>query len=298
MPISVIIPAHNESAVIERLLRGLTRARADDTSAEPIEIIVVCNGCTDDTAVLARQFGPEVRVIETPVASKSHALNLGDRAARGFPRFYIDADVVFERGAVRAVAAALSSGDLLAAAPRAAFDTARCSWAVRAFHTVWSQLPCLRRDMVGSGVYALSREGRTRFGEFPPVTADDAFVRLQFRPHERGTIESCESLVTPPRSLASLIRIKTRGHFGNYELRKQNARLFDNEGSGHKRALLELAMRRPTIFPAIATYLLVRIACRVMSLRRYYFGNRRMWERDDSSRSANPAAPAGAGVHA
>ncbi|MGD9408165.1 MAG: glycosyltransferase, partial [Gammaproteobacteria bacterium] len=44
--ISVVIPAHDEEAVIQRTLGALLR------SADPgeFEVIVVCNGCSDATA--------------------------------------------------------------------------------------------------------------------------------------------------------------------------------------------------------------------------------------------------------
>ena len=87
--ISIVVPARNEGFVIARTLRAMA------TGAVPgeLDVIVVCNGCTDNTADIARSFGPPVRVIETEVGSKVHALNLGDQAASTFPRIYADADV-------------------------------------------------------------------------------------------------------------------------------------------------------------------------------------------------------------
>ena len=87
--ISVIVPAHNEHSVISRTLKTMT-ARAIPGE---LDVIVVCNGCTDDTAAVAGSFGPPVRVIETGLAGKTLALNLGDKAATFFPRIYADADV-------------------------------------------------------------------------------------------------------------------------------------------------------------------------------------------------------------
>ena len=48
--VSFVIPAHNEEAVIGRCLTALLAgARRDE-----LDIIVVCNGCTDRTAEVAR----------------------------------------------------------------------------------------------------------------------------------------------------------------------------------------------------------------------------------------------------
>src|SRR5262245_12787443 len=113
--ISIVVPARNESLVIARTLGEWINSPGFDQ--DEIDVVVVCNGCTDDTADIARGFGPAVRVIESDVASKAHALNLGDQASRFFPRIYIDADVVITLAALRALAGRLDRGDVLAVAP-------------------------------------------------------------------------------------------------------------------------------------------------------------------------------------
>ena len=52
----VIIPAHNEAAVIARCLDTLLEPPRPDR----LDVVVVANGCTDDTADRARAFGPPV----------------------------------------------------------------------------------------------------------------------------------------------------------------------------------------------------------------------------------------------
>ena len=95
----------------------ISRAITTGFPQKELDVVVVCNGCTDGTANTARRFGSAVRVIETDVASKVHALNLGDQVARSFPRVYIDADVVITADAIRAIANRLEQGDVLAVAP-------------------------------------------------------------------------------------------------------------------------------------------------------------------------------------
>jgi glycosyltransferase involved in cell wall biosynthesis len=297
MMISIVIPAHNEAGVIARCLRGLLDGAKPTDPA--MEIAVVANGCTDDTAAIARSFegreGARVEVIETSVASKSHALNLGDKAVSGFPRFFIDADVAMPRASVLEVARVLWEGQrpaataLLAAAPRMEVDLSCASWFVRAFYKVWLKLPYLKEGMIGSGAYAVSEAGRRRFGGFPPITADDAFVRLQFSAAERVTVASCTFTITPPRTLAGVVKIKTRGHFGNFELRKRYPNLFAKNETQHGGALLGLA-RNPLNWPALAVYAYVRVVSRLLSYRRYRFGDHKHWERDDSSRQVAASA--------
>ena len=88
-PFSVIVPAHDESAVIQRTLATMLR----DADKDGLEVIVVCNGCSDDTAERARSFGPPVRVLETDKGSKPLALKMADAAALHFPRLFVDADI-------------------------------------------------------------------------------------------------------------------------------------------------------------------------------------------------------------
>ena len=224
--ISVIIPAHNEEQVIGRCLEALTF----NAEALELEIIVVCNGCTDDTASVARRHQPTVTVLETGVSSKTNALNIGDAAATGWPRFYVDADVALNIGAVREVARAMrESPGVLAAAPLMQFDFTDRPWGVRAFYEVWSALPYCRSGMIGSGVYAISKELRGRFDQFPQITADDAYVRLHCKPEERLTVVSCRFTVFPPRKIGALVKISTRAYFGDYELRARSPELFLNK---------------------------------------------------------------------
>ena len=99
MAVSIIIPAHNESAVIARCLQTMLQ----DAREDELEIIVVANGCSDDTAAKARAVSPAVRVIDTATPGKSNAINVGDEAATGFPRFYVDADVQLPIHSIRRV---------------------------------------------------------------------------------------------------------------------------------------------------------------------------------------------------
>ena len=190
----------------------------DGAPSGELDIIVVCNGCTDGTADAARRFTPPVRVIETATADKTHALNLGDEIAQSFPRIYSDADVILGLDTVRGLVRRLERGDVLAVAPIPIFDLAGCSWLVRACYEVRSLLPSAKEGIGGSGVYALSEAGRRRFCQFPAVTSDDGYVRIQFKPEERETVCSVSSTVFPPQTIRDLINTKTRAHYGSFEL--------------------------------------------------------------------------------
>ncbi len=275
--ISIIIPAYNEEAVIERCLQALLSTA--DTG--DLEVIVACNGCTDRSAERARAFGPPVWVIELEQASKAAALNAAERAATGFPRFYVDADVVLPLSAVRAVAAALQRNGHLLASPVAVTDTSGSSPAVRAFYAVWLRLP-YNQVMVGTGAYALSKRGRKRFGEFPPLIADDGFVRSRFRPEERIAVAEAAVSVTAPKTLGDLIRVKTRSRLGAYQLA---SRYPEPAGADAKRpAAIARSLPWGLTLPwRLGVYLWVNIAARARARRRLH-GDKLTWDRDEASR--------------
>ncbi len=277
--ISVIIPAHNESLVIARTLKAMT----DGAASGELDIIVVCNGCSDDTAAAARCFAPRVRVIATEIASKTHAMNLGDQAAYGFPRIYVDADVVITVEAIRTLVRRLERGDVLLVAPTPTFDLTGCSWLVRACYDIRSLLPSAREGIGGSGVYALSAAGRARFQEFPALTADDGFVRVQFQSEARETLRSAQSTVFPPRGIKHLIATKTRSHFGSFELAKLYPERWSHRGESNLSSLLRL-FRDPRLWSKLAVYCFVTVVAKYRARKRLRAGIV-SWERDQTSRA-------------
>ncbi|MEV7560402.1 glycosyltransferase family A protein, partial [Streptomyces sp. NPDC089795] len=204
---SIVIPAHNEGRVIGRLLDALLA----DTSVSGADIVVVCNGCTDDTARVAGARGERVRVVEIPTPSKHAALRVGDEHAGGFPRLYVDADVVVGAADVRALVGVLDRNpELLAAAPGRDIPLDGCAWPVRAYYRVWQRLPAVREGLFGRGVIAVTEAGHARLAALPPLMADDLAASLAFGPEERRVVEGARVVVRPPRTWSDLIRRRVR----------------------------------------------------------------------------------------
>jgi len=97
-PVTVIVPAYNESAGIEAAVRSIA------ASTHPVEIIVVDDGSTDGTADIAEALGlPGVTVIRKENGGKPSALNAGlDAASHGLV-VMVDGDTVFEPETVHAL---------------------------------------------------------------------------------------------------------------------------------------------------------------------------------------------------
>ena len=95
--ISVIVPAHNEEAWLPSTL-GSIRAAAEHLRARSgvgVEIIVVDNDSTDETAAVARDRGASV--VHESVRSIGRARNTGARHASGEVLVFVDADVYIPR---------------------------------------------------------------------------------------------------------------------------------------------------------------------------------------------------------
>lgn len=85
--ISLVIPAYNEELYIKECLRSIETYR----TGQLCEVIVVDNGSTDTTSLLARQFS-FVTVVSEPKKGNSHARQRGLTEAKGDLVAFLDAD--------------------------------------------------------------------------------------------------------------------------------------------------------------------------------------------------------------
>ncbi|MFE2552142.1 glycosyltransferase [Streptomyces sp. NPDC059355] len=286
---SIVIPAHNEGRVIGRLLDALL---ADAPASGP-DIVVVCNGCTDDTAAVAGARGPRVRVVEIPTPSKHTALRVGDEHARSFPRLYVDADVEVGAADVRALTGALAARpDLLAAAPGRDIPLSGCAWPVRAYYRVWQRLPAVREGLFGRGVIAVTEPGHARIAALPPLMADDLAASLAFAPQERRVVEAARVVVHPPRTWGDLIRRRVRAATSSAELERFQASEAPGSpegahapsartGTGDLRALLRA---QPSLLPGVVVFVVAALAARRGARKAIRSGDFSTWLRDESSR--------------
>lgn len=271
---SIVIPAHNEEAVIGRCLAGFLPELAE------ADVVVVPNGCTDRTAAVAASFG--VTVVDVSAAGKATALNAGDAATAVLPRIYLDADIVVDAATLRALASALAVDRPLVAAPRVHFVLDDRPWAVRAFYAAYTQLPYVNEGLTGLGIFGLSAAGRARFAEFPQVTADDLFVQRLFSPSERVVLTDAQFDVQTPRTLRALIAVRTRTAFGSAELARTEPAGTDAAPSTRAtvQALGRLVVKQPALLPSAAVYIGVTLAARVRARRRAA----QSWQRDTTTR--------------
>ena len=97
--ISVIIPAHNEEKYVSRCIRSIKAASLN--YGYPIEIIVVCNRCTDRTAEIAKKHGAKVVFNNDRCIAKVR--NAGIFSASGDIIVTIDCDNRMTKGTLREI---------------------------------------------------------------------------------------------------------------------------------------------------------------------------------------------------
>ena len=269
---AVIIPAHDEAAVIGRALRAL----APLTELEGVEVIVACNGCRDDTADIARGF-TGVGVVELEAASKTEALNAADRVATAWPRLYLDADVELDAEAALAVFAELRRPGVLAARPPHVYDIRRATAPVRAYYRARARIPGPRRRLWGAGAYATNQAGHGRFGRFAPVTADDSWFDGHFAHDEKRIVDAAATVVHTPRDVATLLGLLARQRRGYVDLQIASG------ASERSRALLS-SVRGPRSALDALCYVALTLAARLRRHPATADPTATPWERDGSSR--------------
>lgn len=263
--VGIIVPAHNEERALAGCLGALT---AQDFDGE-VEIVVAANGCTDRTAAVAREWaarmprGWTVTVVEQAEAGKWRALNAADAHLETPVRVYLDADIALDPSALSEMTKALSVSGPYLVQPRIAVAPTRAV-GVRSFLRVWSSLPYVRNEVLGVGCYAVNAEGRALWGEFPPLGADDTFVRLRFGGDQKRVLQSTAMTVSFPTSLVELVRVRARWCRLGREVRRAESTLPDAERGRWLRALAYVA-RRPGLWIDSWVFLAIWVCAELLS---------------------------------
>ena len=288
---TIIIPAHNEEAVIARCLAAIrTDAPGDVLNGDSMQIIVAANGCDDRTVEIARSAAPEAVVLDLPVASKTAAINAANRIASYTPRIYLDADVECRYSALAALAHALRQDGVMTAAPAIRLDLRGCSWMVRAYYRAWLRQPFATSGKGGAGCYGLSEKGLSRLGEFPAVVGDDIWVHTRFADTERRYVttdaagQEVASTVYPPRTAWQQIKVEARRRIGTREVQRNCPSpyvLNSNHGGG-----IAAARRSGANLIDLMVFAVMKLCARGLAGWRQMRGRGADWTRDLSRRNA------------
>jgi glycosyltransferase involved in cell wall biosynthesis len=287
-PVTVVIAAHNESAVIERGLTALL------SGAEPgeIDVLVVSNGSTDNTSDVARRagaaLGHPVEAIDIAQASKIAALRAAEETLACRPattRIYADADVLLDIAVVRQLAAAVETGQPRLGLVSALVDTSRSGPLVRRYYGVWETLARHRVQGSGTGVLAVNQAGVSRIAGWPDVVSDDEWVVRQFAADERAVVDARVRQFAA-RTLPALVKRRARVVNGNRQLDERWPRPAGTAGAGVRLAELRTALARREVSPAgAAIFVAVTVTARALAAWRRRVGTAATWSRDASSRA-------------
>jgi biofilm PGA synthesis N-glycosyltransferase PgaC len=219
--VTVVIAAHNEENNIAGRLENVL---GSDYPPDKLNVVVACDGCTDNTAALASRY-ERVQVLEiSPHRGKAAALNEAVRRATGEVIVFTDARQRFARDAIRQLVAGLRykgvgalGGDLIlidfAGAPQAMGAYWRYEKLVRGLEArVDSPIQC------SGAIYAIFRR---LFVPMPEgLVLDDMWVPLHIRRQGFRIALASEAkaydAVTP--SYEREFKRKVRTLAGNYQL--------------------------------------------------------------------------------
>jgi glycosyltransferase involved in cell wall biosynthesis len=276
---SVVIAAHNEETVIGACLDALLQQVA---LSDSLEIVVSANACTDATVEIAR--AQQVTVVDRPQPGKAAALNAGELVAHGFPRIYLDADIVAPVNAIADLTSALDrTPGTLAAVPRRRLNTVGRPWLVRAYFSINERLPAFTDGLFGRGMIALSAEGRARFETFPEMVADDLFLDSLFLADEKVTVPGVEVVVEAPFTVGDLMRRLVRVRRGNSQMRDaaRSGEIDLSVRRSDKHAWLRVVGREPRLFLAAVPYVAITV---IAARRARQTASSLDWGRDETTR--------------
>lgn len=264
--LSVLIPASNEERYIGPCLKAVLNS--DPVPGYTVEVIVIANGCNDDTVGVARRFramaegrGWRLTVLDLCEGSKIGALNAGDEKAIGRLRVYLDADVTLSPPLLAELVDALHKPGARYATGTPEISPA-ISLATRLYGRFWARVPFMREGAPGFGIYAVNAEGRSRWAEFPDIISDDTFVRLKFTPAERVQLRATYRWPLV-EGFSNLVRVRRRQDQGVAQVKQLFPELAQNDTNS--RADLPALLRADPV--GFVTYTSVALLVRLGGLR-------------------------------
>lgn len=221
--VSVVLVARNEA---ERIATRLENLLGGDFAGE-LEIVLVCDGCDDDTAELAGQAGGDrLRVIELAESrGKAHGVNVGVEAAMGEIVVFGDARQRFDDSAIARLVEAFEDSNVGAASGSLEIESS-VAGAGAGIDFYWKLEKFIRSaesridSCIGctGAIYAIRRD---LFEPMPEDTIlDDVVVPMRIAAAGARVKFIDDALAFDPQKLApdSERRRKTRTLAGNFQM--------------------------------------------------------------------------------
>lgn len=201
LPVSVIVPAYNAGRFL--------REAVDSVLAQdyrPLEVIVVDDGSTDDTALVAGGYGSRIVFARQPNRGSSAARNRGVALASGELYTFLDADDVFCAGKISLQVEALARDPALEIVFAHMLN----------FHDPSSTAPGPTTSIPGVPATMLIRRASfQRVGPFDESVSLAEFIDWLIRARELGVREK----------LLSQVLLRRRIHDDNKSVRRRDERV-------------------------------------------------------------------------
>lgn len=191
MLFSIVIPAHNEEKYIGGCLEAVLKARDfAKIPEEQVQIIVVCNRCTDNTEKIAREMGAEICVNDDKCIAAVR--NAGAAKARGKILVTIDADSKMSETSLVEIYRLLRSGEYIGGGTISMFDRWSLGIAVCAMYVGAKAAPFMikHKAPLMCGMFWCLKRSFDKIGGFDETLVSledmDFAVRLKKLGEKRG----------------------------------------------------------------------------------------------------------------
>lgn len=273
---SIIIPAYNEESLIATRLTQL----ADALPKNCTEIIIICNGCIDQTYTVAKNtidtinntvYHCNFMLVEISKGCKINALNEGVKQSNNNTIILLDADIDISSSNCADLVAILASKSLMAVSPKAIFDFKKSSWLIKKFYSVVSKSTYNQQHRIAN-VIALAPEAVKKLFPLPIIIADDAYIQRSITEKDYLVVNNLTYRFACPLTILSTIKVQSRIIRGNLQLKKTHPNL-----KGPKSTLPKLTFIDYGIFIFIK---LIALTVAHIELKL----NIQKWHQDESSR--------------
>jgi glycosyltransferase involved in cell wall biosynthesis len=190
--ISLVVPAHNESAFLPACLAAASSAAARFDGE--VEIVVVINRCSDDTEEIARRHG--CRVVREDAKNLALIRNAGVAASSGDIIVTCDADSRIHPDGFREIQRRLATGRYVGGGALVLPER----WSLGIVASGFAILPYLAFAGVSFGLFWFHRKDFDEIGGFNPsfVSVEDVDFARRLKVHGRKTKRSWGTLMRAP----------------------------------------------------------------------------------------------------
>jgi glycosyltransferase involved in cell wall biosynthesis len=190
--ISLVVPAHNESAFLPSCLEAARQAADQIDSA--VEVIVVLNRCTDDTEEIARRHG--CVIVREDAKNLSMIRNAGIAAARGEIIVTCDADSRMHPDSLWEIVQRLDAGNVVGGGAMVLPER----WSLGIVASAISIVPYLAFTGVTFGLFWFLKRDFDEIGGFDTrlVSVEDVDFARRLKAHGRKTRRTWGTLFWTP----------------------------------------------------------------------------------------------------